>query len=105
MAETAPNSRLPEPGSWRGATRLRRRILPSILKQLFQFHVEAFADAQAVTIAALKQCAGLIESLRFDAPFLKARDLHGGVEHLRLLFGRGQHSAAPKRITLSDAIP
>jgi hypothetical protein len=77
MAETA------RAHGWRGATRLRRRILPSIIEQLFQFHVEAFADAQAVTGAALKQCAGLIGSLCFDAPFLKARDLHGGVEHLR----------------------
>jgi hypothetical protein len=57
------------------------------LKQVFQLSVDALAYTQAMTGPALQKCAGLLARLGLDTPFLKARDLHGGVERLRLVLG------------------
>ena len=62
-------------------------IASLVVLQPIDLDVDAVAKVTAISRAGYQQFASLLCAVRLDAPFLEARDKHGGVERpwLRLL--------------------
>ena len=80
---------------------------PSLL-HAFHLELHAVAEVAPVSLPCGQQLASLLRRFRLDAPFLRARDQHGRVKHLRHGGGRGcgllfecgdGHCAFPRRIS------